>query len=245
MSTEHLFGRNLVSTLVLLAIGACSCERASCQNAKLHAGSPASQINSSTYLDLSKADSERQRAYPGSETARAQHYDLKAAPPLLNATHSSNQPMFLPHLRYDYGAGFDPLHIKDASLIIVGFVKSVTEHLSSKGTSVYSTFDFQPTQTIKGMLALGDIELERQGGVVMFPSGEKRYVGVLNFGLPLPGHIYMLMLAPSSTTSKSYLILGGYGLDNSTIVSLDREGHKFDRRTPPELEALIRQRLAQ
>ena len=149
MFRKVLLTQNLVLASALLGTALCFCEQASSQSAILSAGSPPSQVSSVPYLGLSKAEADRLHSYRTSEPNRAQHYDLRSPQPLFHSNDPNKPAPFHPHIRYDYGATFDRLQIQAASLIVVGTITSMTEHLSANGTFVYSTLDFKPSMDIK------------------------------------------------------------------------------------------------
>lgn len=189
------------------------------------------------YLDLSTPDKAHARMeIPVSEENRAGRYG-NHLPPLFNESNPEKSGEIHYSTHYTYGAQ-DPLHIKDSTVIAVGRISAATPHLSQGGGSVYSTFQFSPGSILKGSVPNSTLTLEREGGVVMFPNGKKRFQGADNFALPVPGGTYLLFLA--APTDNSYRIIGGYSLDGSHVRSLNREGYSLSTLTAADLIAQVK-----
>jgi hypothetical protein len=196
-------------------------------------------------IDLS-ADSKAHAnlAINSSEAARAARYDTDKRPPIYN----EKDPMRSGEIAYtrilDYGKGYEPLHLYSSDTVAIGTISSATPHMSKSGTAVYSTFIFTPTSVIKGSIAVNKaITVDREGGYVLYPSGKRRYIGVANNGLPVPGYRYLLSLK-ASPEGNSYTILGGYALLGSHVLCLDRGGDDLNSLNDDALVAKVKEKLA-
>ena len=201
------------------------------------------------FLDLSSPVKAHENArIDGEEAARAQRYDNENRPPLYNELNpmKSGSTWVVGHKQY--GLDYKVLPTSEADLIVIGRINSERPYLSKDGGSVYSLFSFSPsspTSFLKGLnpTPLLPLTLEREGGVILLPSGKKRFEGMFDEGIPLPGHTYLLFLQ-SVGTGTCYKIITGYSLDTSPPSGIDRVDERVKVSSASELISDVRQKLA-
>jgi hypothetical protein len=207
----------------------------------INAWSSPQALDAYPYIDLSdttKAHAQQQISLQQKE--RAARNDYSHAPPLFNEQDPamSGKPRIT---EFRSHGDFDPLFIKESTLIVIGKILTAKPHLSQSKGWVYSTFNFSPSKFLRGYLP-GTLLLEREGGVVLFPTREKRLIGVSTFGLPVPGGTYVFFLKPSPS-GDSYIILGGYSLGGTHVLALDREGAQLEILSDDALLSTIQNKL--
>jgi hypothetical protein len=188
-------------------------------------------LDSYPYINLSDADkAHAAAATPPEEAERAQRLDKRHMPPLFNDQDPSKSGTTHFLIHYDYNSDFDYLHIKDSDVIAVGTVTKAVPHLGVSKGYVYSTFQFTPASVLMGSLddpSNKPILLEREGGVVLLPDGKKHFIGVSDWGLPVPGNRYVLFLK-AAPKHDAFTIVGGYALDGNHVTSLDMQGTRLN-----------------
>ncbi len=203
----------------------------------------AEQVSSFPFVDLSSSERAHSSAQiQEGEEERASRHDFPKAPPIFNEVDPSKSGVhYLP--QYHFDGDWDALHRKDSDVIAIGTVNPLSAHLTKGKGFVYTIFDFTPSDFIKDSSDSQPLHLEREGGFVRLPSGKMQFVGVVNYGLPLAGYKYVLFL--KKTPQTNYLeIVGGFALLGSSVLSLDRDGSKYNSLSEETLIYTIRKNLA-
>jgi hypothetical protein len=177
-----------------------------------------STLDALPFVDLSNSDSLRAHIDPSTaEGRRAARYDTPSAQPLYRPKEEHRPPFRTAgELRPDV-----PIELK-ADVIATGTIVSESAHLTKSGSEIYSTFRFHPDKVLKGIRGAlpPSMDLERGGGVALYPSGKKFLIGTMGWGIPEPHYRYLLFL--SRTSDGSYAIITGYLLDGTRVMPFDR-----------------------
>lgn len=123
-----------------------------------------------------------------------------------------------------------PIPTSESDLIIVGKILDVKAYLSNDKRGIYSEYTVRVEEILKEngsnkVAQVKEITIDRAGGSVMYPNGQKVFYKVSGKNLPLVGSEYVLFLT-SNKQSPNYEILTGYELKDGRVNSLD--GHRFD-----------------
>ena len=195
------------------------------------------------FLDLSDAGKARAASTISSEEVeRANRYDKPRRPTLFDYDEPQKSGERFLAGRYDPSGSRDSLPVKDGDLIVTGQVVDSTPHLAKGGGAVYSTFRIKLLEPIMvGPLPAGRKELnaEREGGVVLYPSGKKRLEGILSEGLPIPGYTYLLFLK-KTPTFESYSIIRDYALVGNKVFPLDKADYSEQNLDAARILAQVR-----
>jgi len=192
-------------------------------------------IARSTYIDLSTPDSARKAmVVMPEESERANRYDAPTMRPFYNFQNPSESGS----ARVVITAHWinDPLPVATSDIVVIGTVISASPHLSKSGSGIYTTFIFTPDTFLKtqNRPPQSSLLLERFGGVILYPSKEKRFIGVKGRALPEPNYKYLLFLKLIGT-SGSYEILSGYALVDNHVISLEPDGKALESLSMAEL----------
>lgn len=193
----------------------------------------------SAYIDFSTPGSARKAmVITPEESERANRYDNRLLPNLYHPANPSNTVLITVDQIYA------PLPISYSDVIVVGTVTSASPHLSKFGTNVYTTFVFTPETFLKPQKGpyKSSLLLERIGGVVLYPSGEKRFERTQGIGLPEPNYKYLFFLKSVGTTG-SYRIDAGYALLGDHVASIDYYQRDLDSLSEETLIKLTRSLL--
>lgn len=130
--------------------------------------------------------------------------------------------------------GLSPLPFDKSELVVVGSVLDAKAYLSENKGSVYSEFTIKVEKILKNLtrdsLSIGSkVAVERQGGVVEYPTGFKTWFLISGQGMPLPQRQYLFFLTNSFSdlVSKStdLNVLTAYELRaDGTVLPLDYPG---------------------
>jgi hypothetical protein len=115
--------------------------------------------------------------------------------------------------------------ISESKLIVTGEITNAKAFLSNERKGVYSEYDFR-IQTIlkadKQKLRSGEnIGIDRAGGVVRYPSGQKVLYLIDWQQLPSSGNRYLFFLAKEESDNPNYKIITGYQLADKKVIALD------------------------
>jgi len=108
-----------------------------------------------------------------------------------------------------------------SNVIIVGVVQDAQAHLSANKKNVYSEFTVQIKEVLKAETSLPAnnlITVDRQGGVVRYPNGQKVLYRSLGDSMPHVGGRYMFFLR---YVEPDYRILTAYELSEKGATPLD------------------------
>ena len=113
----------------------------------------------------------------------------------------------------------------ESNLIIIGEICSAKAFLSNNKRGVYTEFEVLSLEVLKGddLKKTGYsrlISIDREGGYVRYPNGQKVFYWVSGFDLPKVGGRYLLFLTRKDD-STNYRILTGYELKADGADPLD------------------------
>lgn len=113
----------------------------------------------------------------------------------------------------------------ESDLIIIGEVINANAYLSNDLKGIYSEYDVCVKSVLKedssNKIESGDsIVMDRRGGCVRYPNGQKVYYLASGEDLPSVGSRYVLFLT-ADKQSPNYKILTGYEIKDSKIIPLD------------------------
>lgn len=118
------------------------------------------------------------------------------------------------------------LPVRESDAIVVGTVAAQHAYFSSDRTAIYTEFKIHVEQLLKmpkdfPLHAGETVDLERQGGAVLFTTDITISRGFLNKSLPWPGKRYLFFLEYHAE-EKDFSILTGYKLEGGVAAPLDR-----------------------
>jgi hypothetical protein len=113
----------------------------------------------------------------------------------------------------------------ESDFIIVGEIIDANAHLSNDKRGVYSEYTVQVSEILKedglNKVKLGhSVTVDREGGFVRYPNGQKLLYRHSDKDLPQIGSRYVLFLI-NAERSPNYRILTGYELKESNVIPLD------------------------
>jgi hypothetical protein len=113
-----------------------------------------------------------------------------------------------------------PFPIGDSSLIIVGEVVAVKTFLSNNRRGVYTEFEIKINEFLKGDGAQKTIVADREGGVVIYPNGQRVLYQSSQRALPKLGSQYLFFLNQRAD-GLNYDIITSYSLEDSRMYQLE------------------------
>lgn len=148
----------------------------------------------------------------------------------LNPTVSGNnlQVSFL-----DWASGLTPLPVEKSDFIIVGNVIEAQAYLSEDKTSVYSEFKVEISDVLKNDNKQNyeqgkNVNIERAGGLVRFPSGFQTLYLVAGQRMPKVKRSYVFFLTHKfpllGDFNQDFYLLTAYELKEGKVFPLDNPG---------------------
>lgn len=111
-----------------------------------------------------------------------------------------------------------------SEIVVVGEVLDAQAYVSNNKQSVYSEFTFRVDDILKNNstnITQGSlINVDREGGFVLYKNGKRRLHRIAGFGMPRVGRRHVLFLK-NPEKSLNYEIITGYELSADGIVNLD------------------------
>lgn len=112
-----------------------------------------------------------------------------------------------------------------SEVIIIGDIQKAEAFLSNNKKGVYSEFTVRVSEVLKcddsTQLAPGSlIAVERIGGIVRYPAGNKRLICIEGQNMPRINHQYVLFLN-TTESSIDYRLLTGYEVREGQVFPLD------------------------
>ncbi|MBV8857511.1 MAG: hypothetical protein JOZ02_11320 [Acidobacteria bacterium] len=112
-----------------------------------------------------------------------------------------------------------------SSAVVKGEVLDAKAHLSEDKTNIYSEFTVRVDKVLKrdGSNTIesgGAIAVERVGGNVRYPNGQKLVYRIAGMNAPRAGRSYVLFLKTASEDGD-YSLLTGYELNPQGVIPLD------------------------
>lgn len=125
----------------------------------------------------------------------------------------------------DESFSISSIPVKESNLIIIGEVLNAQAYLSNNKTGIYSEFTIRVGKVLKNDISKEiseneKISLDRFGGFVRFPNGQKVFYGISGRRMPRVGvqHIFFLTKPDQST---NYEILTAYELKDGKVYPID------------------------
>lgn len=133
------------------------------------------------------------------------------------------------------------LPVAESDVILTADVLNSRAHLSNDKNGVYSEFNIQVDEVLKGIVhassKVGAISVSRLGGVVRYPSGQKVRYEVGNQNMPAIQKRYVFFLK-GTDDPNAFEILTGYELRSATVLPLDRGG-RFEKFSGTDLVVFL------
>lgn len=128
--------------------------------------------------------------------------------------------MFLPEGNFD----FPPLPVSKCQLIVVGTVSEASAHLSEHKLNVYSEFLIVLSSVLKAptkeITENSLLTIERLGGNVKYPNGQKVLFRISGWNMPKVGSEYLFFL--NSSNKVDWEIVTAYELTPTGVLPLDQ-----------------------
>jgi hypothetical protein len=128
--------------------------------------------------------------------------------------------------RSDHGPiPYSALPIVESRAVVIGQILDAKAYLSNNKSGVYSEFTVRIDEVLKSdnstkLVQGGEIAIDREGGIVHYPNGNKGLYFVAGKGMPCLNKQYLLFLA-SEEISPNYQILTAYELKEDRVLPLD------------------------
>jgi hypothetical protein len=137
--------------------------------------------------------------------------------------------------------------VKESSLIVAGDVVAVRTFLSNNLRGVYSEFTIRPDDVLKdsNKIASKTIIADREGGVVIYPNGQRMMYHSSSLALPKLDGKYLFFLAKRDE-SPNYEIRTAYYIGGEKVYRLEFDG-KYDESKLPlksQLLEIVRNKIA-
>ena len=136
-------------------------------------------------------------------------------------------------LNLHWATGLTSLPVEKSDAVIIGVVENARAHLSSNKKSVYSEFDIKAEQILKddgreGVMPGKVLTIEREGGIVRFPSGYKTMYFVAGQRMPRVGQRYVFFLTHDfpllENEGQDFYLLTAYQIADNKVIALDNPG---------------------
>jgi hypothetical protein len=131
--------------------------------------------------------------------------------------------------RFTHNAIASDLPVQESSLIVLGEVISVKTFLSNDRRGVYSEFAIKPDDVLKDSERISQktILADREGGVVIYPNGQRILYQSSILALPELGGRYLFFLRKEGE-SPNYEILASYDVAGENVYRLEESKERTD-----------------
>ncbi|MDQ3634215.1 MAG: hypothetical protein M3405_06860 [Acidobacteriota bacterium] len=152
-------------------------------------------------------------------------------------------------LNYDEMLPSETIPTEKSNLIVTGQIVSGEAFLSNDKRAVYSEYTVAIEEILKGdnpnFTAGSTITIDRFGGYVRYPNGQKVLYEISELGLPTVGSRYVLFLKTSGQ-SPNYQIITGYEIKEDIVKPLDDSFiiRKFREKKEKEFKEEIRSKIS-
>jgi hypothetical protein len=142
-----------------------------------------------------------------------------------------------------------PFPINDSSLILSGEIVSIRTYLSNDRSGVYTEFTIKPDEVLQDNEKLGqkEIRADREGGVVIYPIGQRILYQSSTLALPELNGRYLFFLAKKGE-SPNYEILASYDIGEQQVYRLElvgESGNKPEETSRSRFLEVVRNKIAQ
>lgn len=168
------------------------------------------------YLNKSNTDASRK--------AKSKKYNkIEVLDP--NITKDAEQVSFL-----DWATGLSALPVEKSQIVIIDKVVDAQASLSENEKSVYSEFKIEIEKVLKNNEQKSFeedkyIKIERQGGIVQFPSGYKTWFFVAGQQMPVVGRRYVFFITNEfpllGYQKNDFYLITAYELTDGRVFPLD------------------------
>ncbi|HJP92210.1 MAG TPA: hypothetical protein VJ875_09660 [Pyrinomonadaceae bacterium] len=135
---------------------------------------------------------------------------------------------------------FPALPVSRSQLIVVGRVGEASAHLSEHKMNVYSEFLIAVSSVLKtptqGITENSLLAVERLGGMVRYPTGQKVLFRVSGWNMPKVGSDYLFFL--NTRNKLDWEIVTAYELTEAGVLPLDESSQFEALRGTPSIEIL-------
>ena len=149
---------------------------------------------------------------------------------------------FLPEWQFNFPA----LPVANSDVIVIGEVLNAEAHRSENKLNVFSNFEVKVDEVLKGsnLTAGRVINVQRIGGFVNYPNGQKVLFRLVGNGMPAVGSRYVFFL---NVLDEDYSILTGYELGPEGVMPLDnsRQFETYRRETESDFLKTLRDAISQ
>ncbi len=152
-------------------------------------------------------------------------------------------------LNYDEMLPSETIPIEKSNLIVTGQIVSGEAFLSNDKRAVYSEYIVAIDEILKGdnpnFTTGSTITIDRFGGYVRYPNGQKVLYKLSELDLPTVGSRYVLFLKTSGKSSN-YQIITGYEIKEDIVKPLDDSFviRKFREKKEKEFKEEIRSKIS-
>lgn len=148
---------------------------------------------------------------------------------------------FLPEWQFNFPA----LPVAKSDVIVIGEVLTAEAHRSENRLNVFSNFEMKVNEVLKGsnLTAGSVINVQRVGGFVNYPNGNKVLFRLVGNGMPAVGGRYAFFL---NVLGEDYSILTGYELGPEGVMPLDnsRQFEAYRRTTETDFLRALRDAIS-
>jgi hypothetical protein len=154
------------------------------------------------------------------EDARSEHYGKGIPVPVHELDDDLQELPVIVH----WAKSLDTIPVKQSDVILVGTIKDAQCHLSQNQQGVYTSYQVVPEKTIKpfdGSIPTSqDLDVERPGGTVRFPSGKVQHYSYLGQGVLTVGSKYVLFLKRNQVDGD-YTLLTAFEMIGGNVRAVD------------------------
>lgn len=136
------------------------------------------------------------------------------------------------------------LPIAESPLIVVGEIVKAVAYLSNDKLGVYTEFTIRINETLKtDKAAVKTVIADRDGGVVIYPGGQRVLYQDSNVKLPKLGNIYVFFLVRDE--SPNFRILTAYELKDGSVqqMELREDVEKLQEKGERDFLQIVRERI--
>ena len=170
-----------------------------------------------------------------------ERYDKDA--PFVHPRPHHTEIAFRPEWQFD----FPGLPVAKSDVIVIGQVLNAEAHRSNNKLNVFSNFEIRVDQILKGsrLTAGSVINVQRIGGFVIYPNGQRVLFRLVGTGMPAVQGRYVFFL--NVIDDEDYSILTGYELGVEGVVPLDNspQFQIYQRQTETEFVKALRDVISQ
>lgn len=121
------------------------------------------------------------------------------------------------------------LPVQESGVIVVGEIISVKAFLSNDRRGVYSEFIIKPEEILKNTDGRNQMEIsaDREGGVVIYPNGQRIMYQSSSLALPELGGKYLFFLVKRGE-SPNHEILASYNVKGEKVYRMEQVGENAE-----------------